>query len=365
MNSELDNRWDSCWFRSFCTKDEIDRIRNPQNPTDFLLRNRADIVADNIRFERVYMNKARLDKQWSFEKSFIDIHYKDVLTNLTEEDRVRCKEITYGDMFANDVNGYAWKDEKWGRIISLNESLQFYMKFCNLAILEFKEEVPLYVRVNAMRIAIRILLKNEAMDFFMDPRGIVPKNVGMEIHRPIKNELQYIAGHEFAHHLCGHLDENNICKMAVLKIGEKEYFEMVYNKSQLEEFEADIEALNRPKYDEKDYANLLEGALIWFVSLGLGERALDIINPAASFQVKTHPSADERYKYIFGHAKIPQNFNLKKIEAIKENAKRMCEILEQDLSYNYSAYDVYGSCYLDKPNTKWRGRELIDRVDYY
>ena len=28
-------------------------------------------------------------------------------------------------------------------------------------------------------------------------------------------------------------------------------------------------------------------------------------------------------------------------------------------------YETYGSVYLDKPNTEWRGRELKDRVDYY
>ena len=43
----------------------------------------------------------------------------------------------------------------------------------------------------------------------------------------------------------------------------------------------------------------------------------------------------------------------------------MGELLEQDLAENYDTYDFYGSCYLDKPDSEWRGRELVDRVDYY
>ena len=36
-----------------------------------------------------------------------------------------------------------------------------------------------------------------------------------------------------------------------------------------------------------------------------------------------------------------------------------------EVGFNIDMYEFYGSLYLDKPNTKWRGRELIDRVDYY
>lgn len=365
MDENVDNRWDPVWFIGFCTENEIARIINPQKPIDFLLRERADIVADNIRYQRVYMNKARKNKRWTFESSFNVYHYNSVLNRLSQDDKFACKNFTYGDMFSNDVNGYAWNDEKWGRFVSLNESLQFYMKFCNLAILDFKDHVPDYIRKNALRIAIRVMLKQEAMDFYMDPRGIVPYKIGKEIHRPIKYELQYIAGHEFAHHLCGHLDDKNITKKMMLKIGDKEYCRPIYNVNQLQELEADIASLVRPEYNDKEYIELLQGALIWFVSLGLAEWAQNIINPALAFDVKTHPSSDERYNYILENVKIPDDFNLKYIEKVKENAKIMGEFLEEDLSDNYDIYDFYGSCYLDEPNTQWRGKQLIDRVDYY
>jgi len=365
INIEVGNRLDRHWFDSFCNNEEIDRIVSPQNASDFLLQERANIVADHMRYLRVYMNKARLFPNWSFEKSFSNRHYLEVIKNLNFDDKSNCKSIVYGDMFSNDVNGYAIKNPTWGRIICLNESLQFFMKFCNLALLNFNKDVPKKIRLNALRIAIRTMLKQEAMDFFMDPRGVIPKDVGIRIHDPIKYELQYIAGHEIAHHLCGHLEDRNICEKKMLSLNETEYFRPIYNTAQKQEFEADVASINRPEYSSEEYSKILEGALIWFISLELSEIAQDIISPTSSFSIKTHPSAKERFEHLLKNTKIPDDFNMRKICKIRDNAKWLKEELENDLSLNYELYDFYGSCYLDKPNTKWRGKELIDRVDYY
>ena len=185
-NPILEN--EGIWFVGFCNENEIKRILAPQTPTDILLQKRANIVADSTRLYRVYLNKARYFKDWSFEKSFKELHYIGVLEHLTNEDKERCKDITFGDIFSNDVNGYAEKDKKWGRLIYLNESLQFFMKFSNLALLEFKTDVPLRIRFNSLKIAIRTIMKSEALDFFLDPRGIVPKEVGEKMLQPIKYE---------------------------------------------------------------------------------------------------------------------------------------------------------------------------------
>lgn len=365
MNIEVDDKFDRLWFISFCNNEEIDRILSPKNAFDFLLKEKADIVADHMRYLRVYMNKARISKNWSFEKSFSNNHYLDVIKSLSPDDKKSCQCIAFGDMFSNDVNGYAMKNPTWGRLICLNESLQFFMKFCNLALLNFSCDVPKEMRFNSLRIAIRTMLKQEAMDFFMDPRGIVPKEVGVKIHTPIKYELQYIAGHEFAHHLCEHFNDQDVQDKKILSIGETEYFRPIYNTAQKQEFEADIASINRPEYSSKEYLKILQGALIWFISLDLSETAQDIISPASSFSIKTHPSAQERFANLLENTNIPAEFNLDEIYVIQENAKWLKEALAEDLSFNYEFYDFYGSAYLDKPNTKWRGKELVDRVDYY
>lgn len=362
INTDIINRG---WYMPFCNNDEIDRILLPQTAKDYILQERANIVADNMRYLRVYMNKARFYPNWSFEQSFITKHYQTVLEHLNPEDRNLCEEISYGDMFSNDVNGYAYRNAKWGKYVCLNEALQFYMKFCNLALLDFPYDVPLEIRLNSLRIAIRILLKQEAMDFFMDPRGIVPKKIGKIIHQPIEFELQYIAGHEFSHVLCGHLDDKNTVNKPFLRICEKEYFQPIYNTSQKQEFEADIESLKRPNYENKTYTDLLKASLLWFASLELGEAAQEFMSPSTSLQVKTHPLAEERFNNILENTKLPRYYENSNVKNMKENTKILKEALLEDMSLNIELYEFYGSVYLDKPNTKWRGKELIDRVDYY
>lgn len=353
------------WFAPFCSPEEIYRIIDPQNPVDYLLQQRANIVVDNMRYFRVYRNKANLYPNWSFEKSFKNNHYLNVLNNLSDDDKLTCKDITFGDIFSNDVNGYAECNETWGRIICLNECLQFFMKFCNLALFDYETDMPDRIRYNALRIAIRIMLKQEAMDFFMDPRGIVTEEIANKMLKPIKYELQYIAGHEFSHHLCRHFNDSNIVKRTVLSIGKNKYVKQIYNIMQTQELEADIASITRPLYSNNELKNVLEGALIWFISLDLAETAQNIICPEPILKPKTHPSAQERFNNILTNIDIPKDFNMKNIEKLKSNSEKLKEWLREDLSVNYYMYDFYGSVYLDVPNTKWRGKQLIDRVDYY
>lgn len=365
MKVEIEKILNRAWYTPFCSSEEIDRIIAPKNPVDYLLQRRANIVADNMRYFRVYRNKANFYSNWSFERSFKDDHYLGVLNSLSDDDKLVCENITFGDIFSNDANGYAECNETWGRIIYLNECLQFFMKFCNLALFDYDTEIPDRIRCNALRIAIRIMMKQEAMDFFMDPRGIIPKEIGNKIFTPIKYELQYIAGHEFSHHLCDHFNDNNIIKRTVLSINEKEYVQKIYNTSQTQELEADISSIRRPLYSSNELKKVIEGALIWFISLDLTETAQNIICPESSLKPKTHPSAQERFDNILKNVDIPKDFNMQNIEKIILNSKRLKEWLYEDLSVNYAIYDFYGSVYLDEPNTKWRGKQLIDRVDYY
>lgn len=46
------------------------------------------------------------------------------------------------------------------------------------------------------------------------------------------------------------------------------------------------------------------------------------------------------------------------------SARVFKDFIKRDLDENFDQLDFYGSVYLDEPNIKWRGRRLIDRVDY-
>ena len=360
------------WYMLVCNNDEVNRIMNPQHGRDILLKERADIIIDNARLTRVYKHKQYFaevsKKSWSFEQTFKSTHYNTVLSNLGKDEGEECKKIVYGDMYCKKVNAYAYNEPNWGIFVCLNVGTRFFMNFMNLALSDWKKhDIPGHVTMNSLRIAIRIFLGCEAMDFEMDPRGIVPYKLGIEMKKPIAGELAYITGHEFCHHLLNHFDDNKTRKQILWNTTQGPYEKKIYNTSQKQELEADLCSLTLPNYKEEIYNQVYEGALIWFLSLHLAEIASETISPSFSLDVKTHPTALDRYKNIQENAPCPKNFDSKKIQKIEERVQILAELLRQDIADNYGELydeDIYGSVYLDKPNTKWRGRELIDRVDY-
>ena len=366
---EIDERM---WYMTLCNNDEIDRIMTPKHGRDILLKERADIIVDNTRLTRVYIHKRRLaelsNKNWSFEQTFKSTHYNMFLSNLKKDEAEECKKVVYGDMYCKKVNAYAYNEPGWGKFVCLNVGMRIYMNFMNLALSDWKRyDIPPHVIMNSLRIAIRIFLGCEAMDFDMDPRGIIPYELGKEIRKPIEGELTYIIGHEFCHHLLNHFDDTKTSKQILWNTAQGPYEKKIYNTSQQQEFEADLCSLTLPNYKDKIYNQVYEGALIWFLSLQLAEAANEAIYPSSPLDIKTHPSALDRYKNIRENAPCPKNFSFKRIQEIEERMQILEQLLYQDIEHNYGElYDeeIYGSVYLDDPNTKWRGRELIDREDY-
>jgi len=241
------------FYHPICNSREIERIFSVRNGKDYLLKLRADTIVDHMRLFRVYRNKALIDeKRWSLEKSFYSSHFKSFLRYLHEEPKAKCLETTFGNIFSNEPNGLIFKTE-YGPIITISESLLFFLKFSHLALFAFQSDVPNNVRINALRIAIRVMLKTETLDFLMDPRGIVPNDIAKAIHAPIPNQLEFIAGHEFAHFILGHLSDVNIISKPIyfaISPRDSDYKPMkVYNYSQKEEFEADIQAILLPQYN--------------------------------------------------------------------------------------------------------------------
>ena len=357
------------FFFPICNQNEIERIFNVQNAKDYLLKIRAETIVDHMRLFRVYRNKALMnEKNWSLEKSFGNLHYEALIKNFAEDYQKKSKTITYGNTFSNDPNGCVF-NTGYGPIITISDSLTFFFKFMNLALMDFDGRVPGYVCINALRIAIRVMWQKETLDFFMDPRGIVPEDIGRIIHSTIPYQMQFIAGHEFAHYLLGHLSESNTIEKPIFHAifpNDQEYKPMnVYNKSQRQEFEADIHSIELPKYNPDEKKKILEAALVWFGSLDLYESAVNTINPLNPYGYHTHPSARDRYENLLSNIPIPSGFETENWKEFLKTIDHYKKILLEDLSKNIEAYEIYGSVYLDKPNSEWRGPELKDRIDYY
>ena len=221
--------WDPVWYYSFCSINEVKRAMRPQTPKDFLLRERIKIIADNTRYTRIFASKKKKYDNYSLESYFSNTHYNRVLKCLASEDKEKCKNIIYDDIFTKDVNGCVWKLNN-NICVSINYSLTYFLQFCNLALLPFNSQIPDKIRTAAARIATRIFLNRESLDFDLDPRGIIPNKINKDIKFFQSYELQYIAGHEFAHYLLGHLQNKNFIEGCLFDIENKQYTETIYNE---------------------------------------------------------------------------------------------------------------------------------------
>ena len=132
-------------FHPVCNREEIERLFNIKNGNDCLLKIRAETLVDNMRLFRVYRNKALIDeKNWSLEKSFDKSHFSTFIENIEEEYSKQCQPIVAGNIFSNDPNGRIFLTE-YGPIITICDSLRFFFKFMNLALMDFGDRVPDHV----------------------------------------------------------------------------------------------------------------------------------------------------------------------------------------------------------------------------
>ena len=356
------------WYRAICSDHEIDRILAVADGRDHLLKLRADALVDHVRLLRVYRARARrAGSDWSFEGSFDTRHFERFLESLPPDARNECNGVTYGNFFSNDPGGQIQPTE-YGPIVTISESIQYFLKFMHLALMDYSTKVPMHVRWSALRIALRVMLQTEALDFDLDPRGIISEEIAEAISRPMAGQLQFIAGHEFAHHILGHLSEDDVSDrpsfIPVLGSDEPVGVRPVYNRSQLEELEADVQAILLPKYAPAEQSMVFQCALMWFNSLDIYEGVLDAVKPKGPWDIETHPCAEERYEHLMTAIPTPKEMDLGDWDVLRATTAEFKKRLVEDVALNIEYYEVYGSIYLDEPNTYWRGAKLIDRVDY-
>lgn len=290
------------FYHPICSDQEIDRIFDVKSAKDFLLKTRANTAVDNMRLFRFFLNVRRIrGKKYSFEKALDDSHYKFALTRFTDKIQRRCSNVVYGDIFSNRPNGVIFKSD-FGPILSLSYSLRYFLKFSHLAMLDFDEDVPQYVRFNALRIAIRVMLQKEALDFLQDPRGIIPNSVAKKIHEPIKWQQAFIVAHEFGHYILGHLNENETRNSTPIFSSNSgithDSLTRIYSHSEQKEFAADLWAISNFKTNDLDSEKLADAVILWFVSLELFELVDEQISPKFGWQSRTHPPARDRLEAL-------------------------------------------------------------------
>ena len=354
------------FYSPFCTPSEVARLLSPTNASDFLLGIRAHYIADHMRVLRYFRRQRALKgAEYSLEACFPTDHYERYLASLPEADRSRLQGVCYGDVYTSDANGEIFVSP-FGPIITICGSLRHFLEYGQLAIGAFHIEVPDDVRFRALVIALRVMFGYESLDFDADPRGIIDPLIRERIQDSISLQMQFIAGHEFAHHLLGHLSEGQTHpagSRAVLGQGAEAC--TAYSTSQQEEFEADLDALTRPNLPDGLRGVVINATCMWFGLVELYEHAREIMAPMPAWR-RSHPSARDRHLRIQSALKryLPNEL-IENSSAIIRTVDIMRGHLTEYLSLHVDVFEAYGSIYLsDEPNTEWRGPLRIDRVDY-
>lgn len=357
------------FYRPICTEPEIDRIFDVQNTDDYLLKLRADTAVDHMRLFRVLRNRClRNPDNWSLTNSFDQSTFSNYVARLPQQEKAMCSGVTAGFVFSNDPNG-ACERTQYGDIITVSNSLEYFLFYMNTAYLDFGVDVPGHVRLAAQRIAIRTMLKTEALDFDMDARGIIPPELEFQNTALVSQQISFIVGHEYAHHVHGHLNKNNLVEqplfMALHGEPAEEKTEKFYNNSEQQEFEADISSLLLPQTAASELKDAAMSAISWFGYLDVFQQVSDQLFPQSPWSIRTHPEPIERLWNIYDKCSDKAKLNKVEVEEFLKGTAKWKSFFQEDIATNVEQYELYGSVYLDAPNTKWRGRELKDRVDYY
>lgn len=337
-----------------CTRDEVRRISAPKNTQDALLRLRAEAVAENTRLYRVMRARKRhAGEAWCFEHHFSTKEFDAVRSQLPDDVR-ELRDLVAGFVFSNDPNGSCIRTP-FGNIVVVSESLRHFLYFMNLAFLGFEADIPHGVRTSALTIGLRTMLQTEAMDFELDPRGVIPPDVHQRIAEHTERQLEFVIGHEFGHHALGHIPSAAIARGPSPQSQPSTELGEFYTYAHKQEFEADRWSLEVPQRADRNRAACVAAAILFFTYVDVFEQARDQMLPPSG-KTPTHPPPSARRDCILTNE--PQLHLV--TQELVELANSYKESFQEHIATNIESFETYGSVYLDT----WRGPIRIDRVDY-
>ena len=355
------------WFYPICTKEEIHRIQNPQNCKDLLLQKQASYIADHARTRRVFFKRKELFDQnkqdWSLSKFYDQFnHFDQYLKVLKPNIKRRCKSVDVGFVFMTEPNGICERTE-FGNIIYLSESLTYFLHFMNFVMLTFLSfEFDQEQRYESLYIGLRVMLGAESLDFDLDPRyDTLPNEIVTANNNLVEKQLMFIIGHEYAHHVLGHLNNTNL-----LTLSSHELFmtnnetHKIYNYSQKKELDADWHSLKNTKLTKKEKEEMLNGAFLFFIYIDIFRHVQEYLFPQGSIY-KTHPDPLDRLWKLRKKTSNPIGFNRSELNAFIDHADNLKKgLAEELLPYRPELFEFTGSVYL----SKYKNKKLVDRIDF-
>lgn len=358
---------DRIWYNLIAGGDGeiLESLCNPKSAEDFFLRLKAEPLLDHPRLFRVARKRLLAGEITSFLDDPHRFDFEDYLDGIDETSKIISDWIPFGYVLNNQPEAVCMQTEG-GSVVIVSEILRNALFFMNLGFPEFFDfdDVPGDVQSSAIAIAGRTMMLDEALDFELDPRGEVPSGILSRTWAIVGWQMQFVIGHEFAHHRLGHLHEGKTTYRAMTSPAEESYRRdwIAVRRSWQQEYEADIEAINAIIDPDKKLL-IAQGAALFFLYLGFFEEIFEHFNPSLR-DLDTHPPTISRLKRLISEFGKDIGADLNWADSAmahtKTAAKHLVELNVEIDEEKKSFFGWYGSVYLGQ----WKGPDLIDRVDY-
>jgi hypothetical protein len=364
-NSEFEGLGENAtFFAPFCTRKDIEKINTPKTASDHLLQLRAEAIVDNARLIRVFKSRKGKKSNWSLENYYLSRKREDLyLSNMSKGNYEKLKNIPAGSAYLDGANAICAKT-KAGNIIAVSEPLEYFLYFMNIFF--YGEDFGMKNEdiSSSFLIAQRIMAGHESFDFDIDPRAILPEHIDVWIQSITDLQYQFILGHEYSHHLLGHVNDSNLHSESLsllMAMYEGKNTIQHYKYSYKLEYDADWHSIKHIKGNSKFKEDLSNAAFLTLMYLETSRIILDYVNPRITDRKNSHPDPASRVYKIRKKLNNKYGFSREQLENNLGYLKNYSEqFINQYLVFNLDSFESFGSVYLPSYKTKL----LVDRVDY-
>lgn len=346
------------FYMSFCSIKEIIRLRSLRNSQDYLLRVRANAIADSPRAIRVFNARKskfhEIKKTWSLTYYYhtLDRYYKDYVDLLIAEHQKRLRNVTSGMAFIPEANAICIRSLA-GDVVLASESLEQFYKYMTLAVFGQQLQIPIQDRIHSLVLATRIMNGSEALDFDIDPRAQLPITIERKLNKRVRDQLQFTFGHEFAHYLRDHLSS----PYASHDSASGEVFETYAHDL---EFEADLYAVKHVTTQQDQKRIAYAGLSVMLFLHFLAEANKRFGSKTHTF-FSTHPPSIDRAWRLWdsfkGLIEVSQSDMEVALDALTELQDLMALMMKNGRD---DILTFYGSIYLPT----FRPKPKLDRIDF-
>ncbi len=350
-------------FYPLCNLEEIELLSNPTDAEDYLLKLRAEEVNNHMRTTRVFYRLRKFyGEQWNFTNYFHSKLFRQYTFLLSPELEFVCDEVPAGFINYPEVNGCCTKTV-YGNIILISFALKYFLYYGTIWAIADHLGVNEDDAFAALIIAIRTMMGYESMDFEIDPRADLPEEMHQQVQQLTDRQLQFIMGHEYAHHYLGHLDDKKLVDLSAFTAVEGPVGNLkIYNYSQQNELDADfyaIQSLDGPDDDDIKGA-FLAASTTFFCILDIYRCFKDAMDPHVG-NYRSHPDPVDRILEL--RKKFPETIGYTSEDIahlLDRNKKLKAFLLDGFISTHTDEIEMYGSYYVPS----YKNQKPFDRLDF-